>query len=72
MREKIELKVGDLIYNEETKVSFILVEYYQQNAPRQYFWKMFSLKSGAVVSIQASELDKEIRKQKVPWVVLSS
>jgi hypothetical protein len=71
MRE-VTLKIGDLLYNKETKVSFILVEHYQDRSPPQYFWKMLSLKSGALVRIRASELTKEILKQKAGWVIVES
>ena len=72
MKKNASLKVGDLLYNEETEVSFILVEHYKKAGPPRYFWKMLSLKSGALVHIQAAELNKEILKQEASWVVIES
>ena len=73
--KEVTLKIGDLLYNKETKVSFILVEHYEERSHRrrpQHFWKMLSLKSGALVRIGASELTKEISKQKGGWIVIES
>ena len=72
MKKETNLKVGDLLHNEETQVSFILVEYYKNAGPPCYFWKMLSLKSGTLVHIQAAELNKEILKQNASWVVIKS
>ena len=72
MKKGISLKVGDMLYNEETKVSFILVEHYKQARPPRNFWKMLSLKSGSLVHIRASELNKEILKPNARWVIIES